>query len=153
MGGEGHLEVAKTLYYSQKHLAHMVVSLKPFGCMPSTQSDGAQAAVTADHPNIIFIPIETSGEGGNDAYTRVQMALTEAKARCKEEFQMALETTGYSLDDIRAFCAGHRELRRPLQIIPRHKGVVGRAANFVLHVARLMDDEQAQGRACRACKF
>jgi hypothetical protein len=42
-GGEGHLEVAKNIYYCNKDLAHMVLSLKPFGCMPSTQSDGAQA--------------------------------------------------------------------------------------------------------------
>src|SRR5471030_2817914 len=33
-GGEGHLEVAKNIYYSNKDLAHMVLSLKPFGCMP-----------------------------------------------------------------------------------------------------------------------
>jgi predicted nucleotide-binding protein (sugar kinase/HSP70/actin superfamily) len=45
-GGEGHLEVAKNIYYSNKDLAHMVLSLKPFGCMPSTQSDGAQSAVS-----------------------------------------------------------------------------------------------------------
>jgi predicted nucleotide-binding protein (sugar kinase/HSP70/actin superfamily) len=36
-GGEGHLEVAKNIYYSNKDLCHMVLSLKPFGCMPSTQ--------------------------------------------------------------------------------------------------------------------
>ena len=46
-GGEGHLEVAKNIYYSNKDLAHMVLSLKPFGCMPSTQSDGAQSAVVS----------------------------------------------------------------------------------------------------------
>ena len=47
-GGEGHLEVAKNIYYSNKDLAHMVLSLKPFGCMPSTQSDGAQSAVVSN---------------------------------------------------------------------------------------------------------
>jgi hypothetical protein len=62
-GGEGHLEVAKNIYYCNKDLAHMVVSLKPFGCMPSTQSDGAQAAVVNQYSDMIFIPIETSGEG------------------------------------------------------------------------------------------
>ena len=38
----------------------MVLSLKPFGCMPSTQSDGVQAAVIAHFPDMIFLPIETS---------------------------------------------------------------------------------------------
>src|ERR1019366_5745978 len=47
-GGESHLEVAKNIYYSNKDLAHMVLSLKPFGCMPSTQSDGAQSAVVSN---------------------------------------------------------------------------------------------------------
>src|SRR5262249_20001823 len=44
-GGEGHLEVAKNIYYTVHKKAHMVLSLKPFGCMPSTQSDGTQSAV------------------------------------------------------------------------------------------------------------
>jgi len=33
-GGEGHLEVAKTLYYTQNKMCHMVLALKPFGCLP-----------------------------------------------------------------------------------------------------------------------
>src|SRR5262245_37178190 len=43
-GGEGHLEVAKNIYYTVHKKAHMVLSLKPFGCMPSSQSDGVQSA-------------------------------------------------------------------------------------------------------------
>src|SRR5690606_8912860 len=83
-GGEGHLEVAKTIYYTAHNLAHMVLSLKPFGCLPSTQSDGAQAAVTAHNPDILFLPIETSGEGDVNAHSRVQMILSEAKTRCRD---------------------------------------------------------------------
>ena len=55
-GGEGHLEVAKNIYYSNKDLAHMVLSLKPFGCMPSTQSDGAQSAVVSNYKDMIYLP-------------------------------------------------------------------------------------------------
>ncbi len=138
-GGEGHLEVAKNIYYSNKSLAHMVMSLKPFGCMPSAQSDGAQAAVTSHFPDMIYIPIETSGEGDVNAHSRAQMALGEAKMKCKDEFKACVERTGYALEDIRAFCAERTELRRPIQKIPHAKGVVGRAANFVLHVGRMMD--------------
>ena len=50
--------------------AHMVASLKPFGCMPSTQSDGAQAAVTEHYKDMIYLPIETSGEGEINAHSR-----------------------------------------------------------------------------------
>ncbi|HRE10274.1 MAG TPA: hypothetical protein PLN22_05590, partial [Ignavibacteria bacterium] len=77
-GGEGHLEIAKNIYYVNKDLCHMVLSLKPFGCMPSTQSDGVQSAVTSMFKDMIFIPIETSGEGDVNAHSRVQMALGEA---------------------------------------------------------------------------
>jgi hypothetical protein len=62
-GGEGHLEVAKNVYYTVTRRCHMVLSLKPFGCMPSTQSDGVQSAVVNQFPDMIFAPIETSGEG------------------------------------------------------------------------------------------
>jgi predicted nucleotide-binding protein (sugar kinase/HSP70/actin superfamily) len=80
-GGEGHLEVAKNIYYSNKDLCHMVLSLKPFGCMPSTQSDGAQSAVVSQYKDMIFLPVETSGEGDVNAHSRVQMALGEAWVR------------------------------------------------------------------------
>jgi predicted nucleotide-binding protein (sugar kinase/HSP70/actin superfamily) len=145
-GGEGHLEVAKNIYYCNKELAHMVLSLKPFGCMPSTQSDGAQAAVVSNYPDMIFLPIETSGEGDINAHSRTQMALGEAKFKCKAEFNEVVERTGYTIDQIRQYVAEHRELRRPLQHAEHHKGVVGRAANFIIHVAKLMD-------ADAACKF
>ncbi len=140
-GGEGHLEVAKNIYYMNHHLAHMVLSLKPFGCMPSTQSDGAQAAVMSHFREMIYLPIETSGEGDVNAHSRVQMALGEAKTKCREEFQQCVARTGFRLDEIRAYVARHRELRRPLQRIPHHDGVVGRAANFILHVGRRMAAE------------
>ncbi len=138
-GGEAHLEVAKNIYYHHRALAHMVLSLKPFGCMPSTQSDGAQAAVLARYPDMIFLPIETSGEGDTHAYSRTQMALSDAKVKCRHEFQAALARTGYTLADVRDFVATQRALRRPLQPLPHANGVIGRAANFVLHVGAQMD--------------
>ena len=137
-GGEGHLEVAKNIYYVNHELCHMVLSLKPFGCMPSTQSDGAQAAVVSHYKDMIYIPIETSGEGDINAYSRVQMALGEAKNKCKNEFVRAVEQAGYSLDQIRDYIASHRELRRPLRHVSHRKGVIGKAANFVLDVAEQM---------------
>ena len=141
-GGEGHLEVAKNIYYCNKDLAHMVLSLKPFGCMPSTQSDGAQAAVVSQFSDMIYLPIETSGEGDINAHSRTQMALGEAKFKCKAEFNEAVKSTGYTIDKIRRYVARHRELRRPLQNIPHHDGVIGRAANFVIHVGQLMKKEK-----------
>ena len=137
-GGEGHLEVAKNIYYCNKDYAHMVLSLKPFGCMPSTQSDGAQAAVVSHFKDMIYIPIETSGEGDINAHSRVQMALGEAKLKCKEEFKRAVDSTGYTIEQIRDFVAEHRDLRNPIQDVPHVKGIISRAGNFVVHVAGLM---------------
>ncbi len=136
-GGEGHLEVAKTLYYHRHRLAHMTLSLKPFGCMPSTQSDGAQAAVQADYPEIRFLPVETAGEGEINAYSRVQMALGEARESARRELQEALRRTGLEVDELQRWIAVHPRLRSPLYPIPRHGEVISRAARFVHHVARL----------------
>jgi predicted nucleotide-binding protein (sugar kinase/HSP70/actin superfamily) len=142
-GGEGHLEIAKTLYYGLQKMAHMVLSVKPFGCLPSTQSDGAQAAVLSRYPEINYVAVETSGEGDINAYSRVQMGLAEARDACAEEFAACLAQTGYAIEDIQAYCAAHRDLSRPLQHVPRQAGVCGRAAQFVLHVASRMDRDPA----------
>lgn len=141
-GGEGHLEVAKNIYYSHKYYAHMVLSLKPFGCMPSTQSDGAQSAVVNRYKDMIFLPIETSGEGEINAHSRVQMALGEAKAKAKREFAEVLETLPYSLEQLRAYVAQHPELRRPMYKFPRDTPkVVGTAAHFAIHLSQRMQAE------------
>ena len=145
-GGEGHLEVAKNIYYSNKDLCHMVLSLKPFGCMPSTQSDGAQSAVIAHFPDLLFLPIETSGEGDINAHSRVQMALGEAKVKARAELRQALTSSGHTLDEIRSYVAAHPELRRPLQHIAAPAGVAGRAARFCLHVASLIDADTARAQ-------
>jgi predicted nucleotide-binding protein (sugar kinase/HSP70/actin superfamily) len=137
-GGEGYLEVGKNIYYHVHKLCHMVLSLKPFGCMPSSQSDGIQSAVVNRYRDIIFLPIETSGEGEVNAHSRAQMALGEAKAKAKAEFQEALRRSGRQLEEIRAFASGHPELLRPFYRLPHNPGVAGVAANFVLHVSDLM---------------
>lgn len=141
-GGEGHLEVAKNIYYCNKDLAHMVLSLKPFGCMPSTQSDGAQSAVVNLYKDMIYLPIETSGEGEINAHSRVQMALGEAKVKCKQEFARVLEETGLTIEQVRDYVADHEELESGLYHVPHHKGVIGTAANFVKHVSELMKTER-----------
>ena len=138
-GGEGHLEVGKNVYYTVNHLCHMVLALKPFGCMPSSQSDGVQSAVINKFKDMIFLPIETSGEGEVNAHSRVQMALGEAKVKAKMEFEEALKSTGKRLDDIKGYIAEHPELRRPFYHVPHRPGIAGTAAQFILHVSDRMD--------------
>ncbi|MDD2367987.1 MAG: hypothetical protein PHQ90_01715 [Sulfuricurvum sp.] len=86
-GGEGHLEVAHLIEASEQNLAHLVLSVKPFGCMPSScVSDGIQSLVASRFPSIGFLSVETSGEGAANFYSRVQMALYKAKQAAKDEF-------------------------------------------------------------------
>jgi predicted nucleotide-binding protein (sugar kinase/HSP70/actin superfamily) len=142
-GGEGHLEVGKNIYYSTRPGAHMVLSLKPFGCMPSTQSDGVQTTVAARIPDVLFLPIETAAEGELHAHSRVQMVLVEARERAEAEFDRALASTGRKLTDIRRYVDDHPELRDPFHHVPEKPGVAGVAANFVIHVSRLMARDRA----------
>jgi predicted nucleotide-binding protein (sugar kinase/HSP70/actin superfamily) len=137
-GGEGHLEVAKTLYYTRHKTCHLVLALKPFGCLPSVQSDAVQASLVERFPEVSFLPIETSADGEIHAYSRVQMALSEARAKASLEFEQALQSAHHSLEDIRCFVAEHAELRHALYPIPRRPGIVSTAANFLLHADQLM---------------
>jgi len=87
-GGEGHMEVSHLLECIEEKLAHLVISVKPFGCMPSSSvSDGIQSLIVSRYPSANFLSIETSGEGAANFYSRVQMALFKAKQAAKEEFE------------------------------------------------------------------
>jgi predicted nucleotide-binding protein (sugar kinase/HSP70/actin superfamily) len=145
-GGEGHLEIGKSIYYSQHRHCHLVLSLKPFGCMPSTQSDAAMAAVTSRYEDLLFLSLETSGDGEINAYSRVQMVLGEAQRKARAEFNQALQFAKRPLEEIRAYVFARPELRRPSYAFPRSPGTAGVAASFVQHVARLMDAERKPPR-------
>src|SRR5436305_13032151 len=84
-------------------------------------------------------PIETAGEGEINAHSRVQMALGEAKAKAKGEFQQVLEYTGKRLEDIGAYVDDHPELRRQSYKVPHPHAITEPAVNCLLHVRDLMD--------------
>jgi hypothetical protein len=111
--------------------------------MPSTQSDGAQSAVINHFKDMIYLPIETSGEGEINAHSRTQMALGEAKSKAKGEFHRVVGETGYSLEDLRAYQAMTPEVRKPLYLnhIPEYEGVVGTGARFAKHLGERMKAE------------
>lgn len=91
-GGEGHMEVGKLIDTTKKKKAHLVLSVKPFGCMPSSGvSDGVQSLVTAHYPEANFCAVETSGDSEANVYSRIQMSLFKARKAAEKEMQGELD--------------------------------------------------------------
>lgn len=131
-GGEGHLEVGEVLYYGLQRKAHLILGLRPFGCLPSTQSDGVQATVLAQYPEIAYVSLEIVGNDESAALSRVQMALDSARQRCLKEFEGCIKTSGRSQEAIQAYCRRYPSRMQPLRLAPATDGVTGTAACFVL---------------------
>lgn len=132
-GGEGHMEVGKLIQTVIHNKAHMVISVKPFGCMPSSGvSDGVQSVITERYPEAIFLPIETSGDGAVNVYSRIQMMLFKAKRSAESEYEKLLAEKKLTVDAVKAKIAKNRRLSKATHYSP-HKAA-GTAANF-LHEA------------------
>lgn len=141
-GGEGHLTVGRALESAEDRNCHLFITVKPFGCMPATQADGVLALVADRHPEFLFLPLETLGEGEVHALNRVQMALADARRRARAEFESTLLQTGRSLQEIRDFVAKRPEMQSPFYSFPRKTPPAGTAAQFVIHVAQRMRRER-----------
>jgi predicted nucleotide-binding protein (sugar kinase/HSP70/actin superfamily) len=114
-GGEGHMEVGKLIMNTIHSKAHMTLSVKPFGCMPSAGvSDGVQSAITEKFPGTIFCPVETSGDGRVNFYSRVQMYLFKAKQAAAAEYGRALEANGVTREQVKAFLESSPRFANPL---------------------------------------
>src|SRR5262249_46331321 len=92
--------------------------------------------------DMIFLPVETSGEGEINAHSRVQMALGEAKTKMKAELARVLDDIKVTLEQVRDYVSDHPELESGLYKVPHHKGVIGTAANFATHVSELMRQDR-----------
>ena len=112
----------------------MVISLKPFGCMPSTMSDGVQSKVVADYKDAIYLPIETSGDGEVNVRSRTQMKLYEAKIKARQEVKEVLEKYDVTVEQVKDYVAKHPKLNDPMRKVPHHHGI-STAANFIAMVA------------------
>jgi hypothetical protein len=84
----------------QEYLLHGQPSVRTWcsrssrsGVCPRSQSDGAAIGGCLNKfRDMIYLPIETSGEGEVNAHSRVQMALGEAKVKAKMEFEETLKS-------------------------------------------------------------
>lgn len=130
-GGEGHMEVGKLIQTVIHKKAHMVISVKPFGCMPSSGvSDGVQTLITEKMPDAIFLPIETTGDGAVNVYSRIQMMLFKAKRAAEKEYEELLQKKGLTVDQVREKITASRRLKKATHYSPHQ--VAGTAANFLL---------------------
>lgn len=128
-GGEGHMEVGKLILNVKKRKVNMTISVKPFGCMPSSGvSDGVQSLITEKYPDAIFLPIETTGDGAINVYSRVQMMLFKAKQAAQKEFDEALTKKGLTVERLQKLSRGSG-ITNPLSV-SRHV-VACTAANGV----------------------
>jgi predicted nucleotide-binding protein (sugar kinase/HSP70/actin superfamily) len=132
-GGEGHMEVGKLIQNVAYSKVNMTLSVKPFGCMPSSSvSDGIQSLITELYPQAIFLPIETNGDGAVNVYSRVQMQLFKAKQAAQKEVDKALAEVGMTIEEVRAYLDKHPSLNSAFHRSPHMAGST--AADLVYEV-------------------
>lgn len=136
-GGEGFMEVGKLVHNVVHNKVNMTLSVKPFGCMPSSGvSDGVQSIVTELYPQAIFLPIETSGDAAVNVYSRVQMQLFKARQVAQREVSQALAECGLTREELNAFIAKNPEYAHPLHRSPHAAGCT--TADLIYEVAARM---------------
>ncbi len=148
-GGEGHMEVGKFILNVLHNKVHMTLSVKPFGCMPSSGvSDGVQSMITGLYPQSIFCAIETSGDGKVNVQSRVQMYLFKARQAAQKEYAEALAQFGVTAEQVRAFFDAHPGWASGLHRAPHAAG--GTAADRLHEVAAFIGKSPAGVARLRA---
>jgi predicted nucleotide-binding protein (sugar kinase/HSP70/actin superfamily) len=136
-GGESYMEVGNLINISNNNLAHMMVTVKPFGCMPSSASDGVQTRVSADYPDVIFLALETSGDSEVNFKSRTQMKIFEAKVKAKKEADDAIKKYGIDVDEVKKFVAKHPMYTSGDWKIKGHE-YAGTGINFIVEMNKRM---------------
>jgi predicted nucleotide-binding protein (sugar kinase/HSP70/actin superfamily) len=133
-GGEGHMEVGKLILNTVMSKAHVTVSVKPFGCMPSSGvSDGVQSLITSRFPGTIYCAVETNGDGAANFYSRVQMFLFKARQVAEAEYQKALVDNNITEQQFKDFLANNPKYNSPLYKAPHTKA--GTTTDLIYEVA------------------
>ncbi|MCB0219003.1 MAG: 2-hydroxyglutaryl-CoA dehydratase [Chrysiogenetes bacterium] len=134
-GGEGHMEIGKVIQNVVHNKVNMTISVKPFGCMPSSGvSDGVQSLITELHPQAIFLPIETSGDAAVNVYSRIQMQLFKARQRAAQEVEEVASAHGLTVDALHEKLAADPRARRALHRSPHTAGCT--AADLARELSR-----------------
>ncbi|HSC88497.1 MAG TPA: 2-hydroxyglutaryl-CoA dehydratase [Polyangiaceae bacterium] len=124
-GGEGHMEVGKLILNVVHNKASMTLSVKPFGCMPSSSvSDGVQSLITEKFPGTIYCAVETSGDGAVNFQSRVQMYMFKARKVAEAEFENTLAKWGLTIEQVRAFVDANPRFKNALHRAPLRHGSI-----------------------------
>ena len=149
-GGEGHMEVGKLILNVVKNKATMTLSVKPFGCMPSSSvSDGVQSLITEKFAGTIYCAVETSGDGAVNFQSRVQMYLFKAKKVAEAEFENTLAKHGLTIEKVREFIAENPRFGSALHRAPLRTGSI--PADLITEVADHINHTAVE-RAVRTAK-
>lgn len=144
-GGEGHMEVGKLIQNAVHDKVDMTVSVKPFGCMPSSSvSDGVQSLITELHPDAVFLPLETTGDGAVNAYSRVQMQLFKARRAAERKAEAILAEAGVSVEEVRSYLARRKRLAAAFHRSPH--AAASTAANLFAEVAGRLAGRRSRAR-------
>ena len=158
-GGEGHMEVGKLIQNVVKQKVNMTLSIKPFGCMPSSSvSDGVQSLITELYPSAIFLPIETNGDGAVNVYSRVQMQLFKAKQAAEKELKIELEKNGLTVEQFKnvvqqspaytqatyrsAHSSGCTAVDLAADVSHKNRNLVTRITDSVISIVKRRSEEQ-----------
>jgi hypothetical protein len=90
----------------------MVISIKPFSCMPSTQSDGVQTKISNDIVESLFVSVDTTGDAEVNIKSRILMKLHEAQKRATREFEELIEKHGIDATRLKQLALRVRPSRR-----------------------------------------
>jgi hypothetical protein len=121
----------------------MTLSVKPFGCMPSAGvSDGVQSAISEKFPGTIFCPVETSGDGRVNFYSRVQMYLFKAKKAAVAEYDRACREAGVTREEVKAFLDASPRFASALHKAPHNYS--GNCADLVAEVGPFITQSRGE---------
>lgn len=102
-GGSAHLEVGRALVAVRDRTAHLVLSLKPFGCLPSSAlSDGVLGVRLRESGDVGFLAVETTGDADAAVESRLEMTLHAAALCAAADFDSACLEQSLTPDAARA---------------------------------------------------
>lgn len=143
------MEVGKLILNVVKNKATMTLSVKPFGCMPSSSvSDGVQSLITERYPGSIYCAVETSGDGAVNFQSRVQMYLFKAKQAAQAELAQALSETGLTLVGVQEYLRKNPRFASSLHHPPHRASTT--TADLVYEVAEVIGKSRAELALARA---